>query len=211
MHQSSSIKKVTAMKQKAYFPQAFPRGKVAYFATSNIHKFQEACLILSKYRIATAKLKIEVIEIQNDNLEKIARASVQDAVEKCGLPLFVEDAGLFIAALNSYPGPYSKYVYKTIGLEGVLKLMKNVENREAFFKSVIAFGSPKGKPVSFVGKVDGKLSLKKRGTYGFGYDPIFIPVDGNGRTFAEMDITQKNKYSHRSKALTKFAEWYSNC
>jgi XTP/dITP diphosphohydrolase len=190
---------------------SFPRGKVAYFVTSNIHKFQEACYILSECKIAAAKLKVEAVEIQDDSLENIAKYSALDAVKNCGLPVFVEDAGLFVEALQGFPGPYSRYVYDTVGVEGILKLMKNIENRGAYFMSVIAFGSPKEQPVCFVGKVEGKISLQKRGTAGFGYDPVFIPLEGDGRTFAEMTTAQKNRVSHRAEALRKFAEWYSGC
>jgi XTP/dITP diphosphohydrolase len=193
------------MKQKTFFP----RGKVAYFVTSNIHKFQEARSVLAEYKIATAKLRVEAIEIQDDNLENIAKYSVRDAIKNCGLPVFVEDAGLFVEALDGFPGPYSKYVYNTVGLEGVLKLMENIENRNAYFMSVVAFGSPDEQPVCFVGKVEGKLTTKMRGSSGFGYDPLFVPSDGDGRTFAEMTATEKNGFSHRGEALRKFALWYS--
>jgi XTP/dITP diphosphohydrolase len=178
--------------------------------TSNVHKFQEASRVLSEYKIATAKLKVGAVEIQDDSLENIAEASVLDAVKNCGLPIFVEDAGLFIEALKGFPGPYSKYVYNTVGVKGILKLMKNIENRSAHFQSVIAFSSPGEQPICFRGKVEGKISLQERGTSGFGYDPIFMPTDGDGRTFAEMTSNEKNGYSHRAEALRKFAEWYSS-
>ena len=187
----------------------FPQGKVAYFVTSNVHKFQEARQVLSEYRLATAKLKVEAVEIQDDSLENIAKFSALDAVKNCGLPIFVEDAGLFVDSLKGFPGPYSKYVYNTVGLKGILKLMKNIENRSAHFKSVVAFVTPEEKPICFVGKVEGKISLKEQGTLGFGYDPIFEPDEGGGRTFAEMATEEKNVLSHRGKALRKFAEWYS--
>jgi len=189
---------------------SFPRGKVAYFVTSNIHKFQEARQVLSEYKIATAKLKVGAVEIQDDNLENIAKFSALDAVKNCGLPIFVGDSGLFVEALNGFPGPYSAYVYRTVGTKGILKLMKNIENRDAYFQSVIAFSSPEEQPTCFSGKVEGKISLQELGTSGFGYDPIFIPLEGDGRTFAEMTTTQKNLYSHRAEALRKFAEWYSS-
>ena len=198
------------MKQKTSFPAGFPRGKVAYFVTSNIHKFQEARRVLSEYKIATAKLKVEAVEIQDDNLENIAKFSALDAVTNCGLPVFVGDSGLFVEALNGFPGPYSAYVYRTVGNKGILKLMKNVTNRSAYFMSVIAFSSPEEQPTCFHGKVEGKISLQELGTSGFGYDPIFIPLEGDGRTFAEMTTAQKNLYSHRAEALRKFAEWYSS-
>ena len=189
---------------------SFPRGKVAYFVTSNIHKFQEARRVLSEYKIATAKLKVGAVEIQDDSLENIAKFSALDAVKNCGLPIFVGDSGLFVEALNGFPGPYSAYVYRTVGTKGILKLMKHIENRDAYFQSVIAFSSPEEQPTCFSGKVEGKISLQELGTSGFGYDPIFIPLEGDGRTFAEMTTTQKNLYSHRAEALRKFAEWYSS-
>jgi XTP/dITP diphosphohydrolase len=194
------------MKQQTFFP----RGKVAYFVTSNINKFQEARSVLSEYKIATAKLKVEAIEIQDDSLEKIAKYSVQDAIKNCGLNVFVEDAGLFIEALDGFPGPYSKYVYNTVGLKGILKLMKNVTKRNAYFMSVVAFGIPDEQPICFVGKVEGTISLEIRGTSGFGYDPIFVPSNSDSRTFAEMTATEKNGLSHRGEALRKFALWYSH-
>jgi len=188
----------------------FLRGKVAIFVTSNVHKFQEACRVLSEYKIATAMLRVGAIEIQDDKLENIAKASAMDAVKNCGLPIFVEDAGIFIEALNGFPGPYSSYVYRTVGTKGILKLMKNIKNRDAYFQAVIAFSSPEEQPTCFRGKVKGKISLKERGTSGFGYDPIFEPSKGDGRTFAEMTTEEKNQYSHRAEALRKFAKWYAS-
>ncbi len=198
------------MKQKNGLPAGFPKNKIAYFVTSNVHKFQEARRVLDKYKIATALLRVEAVEIQDDSLEKIAKYSLNDAMKKCGVPLFVEDAGLFVEALNGFPGPYSKYVFKTVGLKGVLKLMENKEQRNAYFKSVIAFSNPDEQPVCFIGKVRGKITLKERGTSGFGYDPIFEPEEGNGKTFAEMTITEKNNFSHRNESIKKFAEWLSS-
>lgn len=198
------------MKQKTLYPSGFPKGKIAYFVTSNIHKFLEARNILAEYKLATAKLRVEAIEIQDDNLENIARFSVLDAVNKCKLPVFVEDAGIFIEALKGFPGPYSKFVLNTVTLKGLLKLMDGVENRNAYFMSVIAFCSPQEQPTCFVGKVNGKISLQQKGNSGFGYDPVFIPDDGDGRTFAELTMNEKNRLSHRGEALRLFAEWYSS-
>jgi len=187
----------------------FPRGRLAFFVTGNIHKFNEARLFLAKYKVAVAMLKIGAVEIQDDNLESIAKASATDAAKKCGLPIIVEDAGLFIEALNGFPGPYSSYVYRTIGTKGILKLMENTAKRDAYFQSVVAFSGPEEAPKCFQGKVEGKISMEERGSSGFGFDPIFEPEGGNNRTFAEMTTTEKNKYSHRAKALRKFAEWYA--
>lgn len=197
------------MKQKTSYPPNFPKGKVAYFVTSNVHKFLEAREVLAEYKLATAQLRVPATEIQDDSLENIARFSALDAVKNCGLPIFVEDAGLFVDALGGFPGPYSKYVFNTVGLKGILKLMDGVENRDAYFMSVVAYVSPEEKPTCFVGKVKGKIISELKGTSGFGYDPIFVPLDGDGRTFAEMSTEEKNTFSHRADALRMFAEWYS--
>ena len=198
------------MKQKNYLPAGFPTGKIAYFVTSNVHKFQEARRVLAEHKIATALLRVEAVEIQDNSIENIAKYSVNDAIKKCGIPLFVEDAGLFVEALNGFPGPYSKFVFKTVGLKGVLKLMENKEQRNAYFKSVIAFRNPDEQPVCFIGRVRGKITLRERGTSGFGYDPIFEPEEGKGKTFAEMTTIEKNNLSHRAEAIKKFAEWLSS-
>jgi len=186
----------------------FPMGKVAFFVTSNLHKFNEARLILAEHKVATALLRVKTVEVQDDSIENIAKASALDAVKKCRLPIIVEDAGLFVEALNGFPGPYSSYVYRTIGIKGILKLMENVEKRDAYFQSVVAFCSPEEPPRCFHGKVKGKISLEERGSSGFGFDPIFEPLASRNKTFAEMAMIEKNKYSHRAQALRKFVEWY---
>jgi XTP/dITP diphosphohydrolase len=203
------VKEKVVMKQKKDFQEMFPKRSVAYFVTSNVHKFFEASNLLSEYNIATAKLNVEAVEIQDNKLENIAKYSVLDALKKCKFPIFVEDSGIFIKALNGFPGPYSKYVYQTIGTKGIIKLMNGIKNRQAFFMSVVAFGNPDNQTICFVGRTNGKISFNERGTYGFGYDPIFKPSTGETRTFAEMKIVEKNEYSHRAKALRKFAEWYT--
>jgi len=190
--------------------ERFPRGRVAFFVTGNIHKFNEARQVLAKHGIATALLRVKTVEIQDDNVEKIAKATAIEAVKKCNLPIIVEDAGLFIEALNGFPGPYSSYVYRTIGTEGILKLMKNTKKRDAHFRSVVAFCGPDEPSRCFHGRVEGKIALEKRGNLGFGFDPIFEPSAGNGKTFAEMTLMQKNKYSHRAEAIGKFARWYTS-
>ena len=187
------------------------RGRVIFFATNNINKYNEARKVLQDYKIATGMLRVKALEIQSDNLEEIAQASTVDALKKCNLPIIVEDAGLFIEAVNGFPGPYAAYAYKTIGNKGLLKLMENIENRKATFKSVVAYNSLElERPTCFAGEVAGEITKEERrgaGKSGFGFDPVFKPANV-GRTFAEMSIAEKNIYSHRALALRKFAEWY---
>jgi XTP/dITP diphosphohydrolase len=186
------------------------RKKVAFFVTGNIHKFNEARRFLAEYNISVAMLNIDAIEIQDDGLENIARFSAIDAAQKTNLPVFVEDAGLFVKALNGFPGPYSSYVYRTVGARGILRLMQSERKRDAYFSSVVAFCNPQEslEPKIFQGKVEGTIIYNERGKQGFGFDPIFQPYGRNGRTFAEMTTQEKNNYSHRAQALRKFAKWY---
>jgi len=184
---------------------------VVFFVTGNVHKFHEAGGVLSRFGIATAMLNVEAVEIQDDDIKAVAKASALDAAHKSGLPVFVEDAGLFTKALKGFPGPYSNYVYQTIGTRGLLKLMENISQRDAYFQSVVAFCNPdeKAEPLCFEGRAYGKLTYEERGERGFGFDPIFEPVEAkNGKTFAQITAEEKNRYSHRAQALQKFAEWH---
>jgi XTP/dITP diphosphohydrolase len=186
------------------------KSKVIFFATNNFHKFDEARRVLTQHKIAVGMLRVKALEIQSDSLSDIAQASVMDAFERCHLPVIVEDAGLFVNALNGFPGPYAAYVYKTVGNAGLLKLMESVGDSKATFKSVIAYYDEHGAPVLFEGEAAGKISRKERvgnGKSGFGFDPVFQP-DGSAKTFAEMTVEEKNGFSHRANAVRKFAEWY---
>lgn len=178
-------------------PQSFD----LFFVSSNSHKFQEVKKILKQFEINLGFFRCELEEIQSDSLKEIAGHKAKQAFQKCKKPILIEDDGLFIDSLNGFPGPYSSYVFDTIGNEGILKLVKN--NRQAKFVSIISFYDKKNNEF-FESKVNGTISKKLKGT-GWGYDPIFIPSNSKN-TFAQL--TDKNKISHRFKALRKFANWY---
>ena len=187
------------------------KSNVVFFATNNIHKFNEARVILSKYNIAMIMLRLKKNELQNESLKEIAQSIAIELFNKYTVPILVEDSGLFIDALNGFPGPYAAYVNKTIGNAGIIKLMKNVKNRKAYFKASIAFCySNKIEPKLFEGKVKGIIISKKindNSLYGFGFDPIFQP-EGHLKLFSEMSIPEKNLVSHRALAFRKFIRWY---
>ncbi|MEM3464434.1 MAG: XTP/dITP diphosphatase [Candidatus Bathyarchaeia archaeon] len=188
------------------------KGKVVFFATNNFNKFNEARRVLNRYRIAVGMIRVKTLEIQSESLEEIAKTSAVHAYKQCSLPIIVEDAGLFVEALNGFPGPYSSYVYKTIGNEGLLKLMEEAKNRKAKFQSVVAFFSEElESPICFKGEVVGEITkeVRRESHYGFGFDPIFKPANSQ-KTFAEMSIAEKNRYSHRARAFLKFAKWYKS-
>jgi XTP/dITP diphosphohydrolase len=194
-------------RRKTGFPL---RGRVVFFATGNIHKFHEARSILTGRDIAVGMLRMKDMEIQSDSLVEIAQTSAQDVFKRSGLPVIVEDAGLFIDALKGFPGPYAAYAYKTVGNKGLLKLMQNVDDRKARFRSAIAYCDSEKAPMVFEGEAEGEITVAERvgnGRSGFGFDPIFKP-SGSGKTFAEMTLEEKNGFSHRAKAVRKFSEWY---
>ncbi len=195
-------------RRNAKFPL---KGRVVFFATGNVHKFDEARNLLAKFGIAVGMLKVKGAELQSDSLVEIAQTSALDAFKRCGLPVIVEDAGLFVDALNGFPGPYAAYAYKTIDNAGLLKLLKGVENRKARFQSAIAYCNSETKvPVVFEGDAAGKMTNEERtgsGKSGFGFDPIFQP-SGSEKAFAEMTLEEKNCFSHRAMSVRKFAEWY---
>ncbi len=198
------------MKEKKHEKEFPLKGRVVFFATGNIHKFNEVRSILTEMDIAVGMLRMKDIEIQSDSLAEIAQESAIDVFKRCNLPVIVEDAGLFIDALKGFPGPYAAYAYKTIGNKGLLKLMQNVENRKAKFKSAIAYCDSEKTPLVFYGEATGKITNIERvgnGNSGFGFDPIFQP-SGSPKTFAEMTLEEKNRFSHRANAIRKFAEWY---
>ncbi len=178
-------------------------------ATGNPHKHREARIILMGYGLDLRRLEAKRIEIQADNLEEIAAYSVEHLSEAELRPIVVEDAGLFIHHLRGFPGPYSSYALKTIGLGGILKLMEGVKDRAATFKSVVALRW-QGQTHLFIGEVQGRIAEEIRGSQGFGYDPIFIPDEGDGRTFGEMTTREKNTLSHRARAFRRLAIWLTS-
>ena len=127
-----------------------------------------------------------------------------------GKNVFADDTGLEIDSLNGEPGVYSAR-YSGVdrnsdkNIELVLRKLKNKANRNSRFKTIISLIID-GKSVNFEGVVEGKITEKKRGSNGFGYDPIFQP-NGYSSTFGEMSLKEKNKISHRSIAINKMIQY----
>lgn len=178
------------------------------FVTGNLHKLEEVSELAGRHGIELEHRDTPYIEIQADELEQVVRPGVQQACALLRASCFVEDAGLFVRALRNFPGPYSNFVFRTLGNEGLLKLMTGENDRRAEFRSAVGYCEPGEKPHVFTGKVDGSIALKARGTRGFGFDPIFLPREGDGRTFAEMSTNEKNRLSHRARATEAFFRWY---
>jgi len=181
-----------------------PQSYDIFFASSNVHKYEEAEKILSEFGIRLGFFQTELVEIQDDSLSKIALQKSLNAYEKCKKPVIIEDDGLFIDSLSGFPGPYSSYIFNTIGNNGILKLIG--DNRDAQFVAIIAFCDSSNEPILFESSVTGTIS-KNIQDGGWGYDPIFIP-ENQTKTYAEL--AEKNKLSHRYESLKKFANWFNN-
>ena len=181
-----------------------PESYDVLFASSNMHKYEEAEKILAEFGIKLGFFQTELVEIQDDSLSEIALKKGIDAYAKCKKPVIVEDDGLFIDSLSGFPGPFSSYVFKTIGNDGILKLTGDI--RSAVFVSIFIFRSAKWSN-KFESKVVGTISKNIQGK-GWGYDPIFIP-ENQTKTYAEL--ADKNRLSHRYESLKKFANaWIKN-
>jgi XTP/dITP diphosphohydrolase len=172
--------------------------------TSSDHKYKEAKRVLADYGIDLRRLAIKRVEIQADDPITIAEYSLK--MLDLDLPLIIEDAGLFIDKYFGFPGPYSSYVLRTINNKGILKLMEKETDREARYVSAVAYRDLDYFK-TFQGEVRGRIAERMRGTKGFGYDPIFIPEEGDGRTFGEMTAEEKAEISHRARAFRALVKW----
>jgi XTP/dITP diphosphohydrolase len=179
------------------------------FASSNINKYNEINHLVSarKNSFEVTFRMMELKEIQSDSLLEVAENKVLQAFRINKKEIFVEDDGLFIEVLKDFPGVYSSYVNKTIGNVGILDLLGNKVNRNASFKSIIAFHDG-NKIELFTGEIKGKIGFELT-TGGWGFDPIFIP-ENSDLTFGQMDMKTKNQISHRKVALDRFLKWYQS-
>ena len=174
------------------------------FITSNKNKVREFKEILEP-EIKVNHIKLSYTELRSDDPEEIAMQSAQMLANKLKKPVVVEDSGLFIKVLNDFPGTCSAYIHKRIGLQGIIKLMEGIKNRECTYKSAVAYCEPDKKPISFLGEEKGKVSEKVRGKYGFGHDPIFIP-EGKNKTYGEITYCEEIK-KFRRRAVLKLTEY----
>ncbi len=188
--------------------------KKLVFATNNAHKLDEIRAILGD--------KIEVLSLKDincdadipetaDTLEGNAALKAEYIYKNYGLDCFADDTGLEVEALGGAPGVYSARYAGGDGHDSeanMRKLLQELDgehNRKAQFRTVICL-IEKGEEHLFEGIVKGSIIEQKRGASGFGYDPVFMP-EGYEETFAEMGNAEKNKISHRARAVEKLCEY----
>nr|WP_317632102.1 non-canonical purine NTP diphosphatase [uncultured Flavobacterium sp.] len=191
--------------------------KKIVFASHNKNKVEEMKSLLKDLYEVISLTDIgcfDDIEETEPTIEGNAQLKANYITSKYNIDCFADDSGLLIDALNGAPGVYSaRYAGEPKNdknnLELVLKNLENHSNRKAHFKTVIALNL-KGKHYLFEGSINGKITEQPKGENGFGYDPIFIANDLD-KTFAEMDLQEKSKISHRGIAIQKlisFLETY---
>lgn len=151
------------------------------FVTGNMSKINSARQILEPLGIEVDHIKMDTEEIQSDSTEEIAKHSAKEACDNLKIPVIKNDIGLYVEALNGFPGPYTHYVDDKLGEDGILKLLNGVENRRAYFLEAIAYCEYGKEPITFISKTMGTISKRKSGKYGWSWDSIFIP-DGYNKT-----------------------------
>lgn len=177
-----------------------------FFVTGNRNKFEEVKKITDRYGIELEWSDIDIVEQKLKTEKEVAIAKALSALKILNKPVLVEDTGIYFEAFKSFPGPNAKVLLNGVGREGVLKLLEG-KPRGAKFVTSFAYGTPNFHPIAFTGECSGKIAEKISPIISFAYDAIFIP-EGESRTFSEMTKEEKEKYSHRAKALTAFLEWY---
>ncbi len=183
------------------------------FATNNPNKVAEVRAVLGNvFNIITLKeagIDIDIPE-PHDTLEANATEKSTTIFKMTGQHCFSEDTGLEVGALNGEPGVKSaRYAGEARSfddnIDKLLNRLKPFENRSARFRTVISLILD-GREYVFEGICPGGIITERKGTNGFGYDPVFIP-DGSDKTFAEMEMNEKNIFSHRKKAMQKLIDF----
>lgn len=188
------------------------------FASHNKGKINEIREILSPLGLNVLSgedLNLPDVEETGKTFEENAYIKALAAAKEQNIPCFADDSGLCVDAMGGRPGVYTaRYAPNRDFDKGMDKLLNelaatNSGNRAAHFSCVIVLAYPDGRYKSFEGRVDGSIAACKSGHAGFGYDPIFIPT-GFNRSFAEFNSEEKNKISHRGRALQKFVQYLSD-
>jgi XTP/dITP diphosphohydrolase len=151
------------------------------------------------------------VEETGSTLEENALLKARAVMEATGLPAIADDTGLEVEALDGAPGVYTARFAgeNATYAENVAKILRELDgvgHRRARFRAVAAVAFPDGRTLVAEGAMDGEIATAPRGENGFGYDPVFIPAEGDGRTFAEMSSDEKHATSHRGRSLRALAE-----
>ena len=181
-------------------------------ATANPHKLAEIAGILDGL-VELLPRPAHVAEVVEDagTLEGNARLKAAAICAATGLPAVSDDTGLFVDALGGepgvdtayYAGPHATYAENRAKL---LAVLSGVVDRRASFRTIVMVVWPDGRELCVEGMCNGTIAPEERGERGFGFDPLFVPDDGDGRTFSLMTDSEKNEISHRGRAFVALVE-----
>src|SRR3989344_800867 len=172
------------------------------FVTGNKNKAKEAQAILG---IPIDVVNIDLEEIQSANLKEVVQKKTADAFKSVGKPLLVDDVGFYVEAWNGFPGPFIKFMLAALGSKELARLIYTSQNLQVVVKACIGYHD--GENIhTFLGEVPGMITHVPIGENGFGFDTIFIPKD-QVVTFAQMSEEDKNKISHRARALEELKQF----
>lgn len=183
-------------------------------ATTNQNKLREFREILKDLQIEILSLTdfgpIPPVVEDGNTFEENAYKKALHTAKVLGLPAIADDSGLVVPALDGAPGVYSaRYAGENAtdeeNCQKLLDELKGIEDRRAYFQCVLSLAVPSGPALTYEGRCDGVILSEKRGSNGFGYDPLFY-FEEVGQTFAEMPMADKNRVSHRGKALAEVKE-----
>ena len=189
----------------------------AVLATANPDKAREIRDILASAGLASGLVPrpadVADVDETGETLEENARLKAIALCDATGLPAVADDTGLLVDALDGRPGVHSsRYAGEHASYaENVVKLLAELGGvapaaRTARFETVAIVRWPDGREIVATGRVEGTITTAPRGSGGFGYDPVFVPDEGDGRTFGEMSPSEKHDYSHRGRAFRALAE-----
>ncbi|MDD3398785.1 MAG: RdgB/HAM1 family non-canonical purine NTP pyrophosphatase [Candidatus Methanomethylophilaceae archaeon] len=172
--------------------------------TSNPGKVEEYRAALSVLGIEMEHRRFPYMEPQVDDLNEVVRHGLEELRSQGLQDFIIDDSGLFVESLKGFPGVYSAYALKTLGNNGLLRLLDGQEQRRAEFQCCIGCSRDGMPDIVVRGSCQGVILTKEQGEGGFGFDPIFSP-DGE-RSFAQMGTEEKNAMSHRGRAVQALAE-----
>ena len=184
--------------------------KELIFATNNAHKLTEVRALFKGTGVEVLSLSDvncvhETVEDGKTFYENAAKKA-REIAAITGKAAVADDTGLCVAALDGAPGVYSaRFAPEGERCEKLLQVMEGKEDRTAYFMTAAVLVFPDGRELSSVGRVEGEITLEKRGDNHFGYDPVFYSVEA-GKTFAEMNMDEKNHLSHRGRAFSALLE-----
>ena len=174
-----------------------------YFNTVNQSKIAEIKEIFGETDCILKFMQNDILEVLSHDLETVIRAKAAEAYKKCRVPIIVEHGALCIEYFNDFPGALSKPMWDLMGAK-ICTLIPKTETRKATVYSGVCYCDGRTRK-SFIEKTEGLIANESRGSYGFQFDPIFIP-EGSSNTYAEMELTEKLKFSQALKAYNKLKE-----